>query len=316
MEHPAVAGYPTLGLVSRRALLAQGLSDDQVRGLVRRGALRRVRPGVYAADVGAPPHLVALGAVQLSAPSAVASHRSATHVYGLPLARPWERPELTRPDRYSHLIGTLTHRYRLDPCDVTVVDALSVTSVARTLVDVARVVPLAEALVPMDAALRREMVTRGECTAVIDRLPGVNYRWRARAMVRLGDPLSESPLESFSRGQLVEAGIPRPVLQVRLGDASGTAFFADMFWPEWGIVGECDGRVKYEGPAAAPDALWREKRRQEWMEAHGLTVLRWGWREVDRAPKRLAARWRAKAAGRDGWRASWPLQVGASRSAA
>jgi hypothetical protein len=303
--------------VTRTDLLAQGLTDDQIRGLLRSGRLRRQRPGVFAAPGGvAPEHLVAVGAAQLSVPAVVVSHRSAALAHGLPLARPWSRPEVTRTDSPCHLAGTLTHRYDLPERDVTSLGELRVTTVARTLVDIARVVPTAEALVPLDYALRHGLAAREDCWGVHARLRGVNFRWRVADTIAEGDPCSESALESFSRGQLRAQGIPRPHLQVELSGPEGQLFFADMYWPEPGIVGECDGRAKYAAAASGPDVLWREKLRQEWIESQGLGVLRWTWREVDRSPRALADRWRALARRRAGWQPAPGLTIGPSRAAA
>ncbi|MGH8963294.1 MAG: hypothetical protein ACRDWT_19230, partial [Jatrophihabitantaceae bacterium] len=48
---------------------------------------------------------------------------------------------------------------------------------------------------------------------------------------------------------------------------------ADFYWPEFGVVGEADGRMQYDDRTV----LLAEKRRREALEALGLIVVRWHW---------------------------------------
>ena len=55
----------------------------------------------------------------------------------------------------------------------------------------------------------------------------------------------------------------------------------DDLWAELGVVGEADGKGKYERrtkPAA--EVHWEEKQRREWLDEIGFEVARWGTREV------------------------------------
>ena len=64
----------------------------------------------------------------------------------------------------------------------------------------------------------------------------------------------------------------------------------DFYWDEFGVVGEVDGKIKYDDQPES--VLWREKRRQERLEDTGLVVVRWGRAELDVLP-RLVARLRS-----------------------
>ncbi|MGH8962686.1 MAG: hypothetical protein ACRDWT_16110 [Jatrophihabitantaceae bacterium] len=61
---------------------------------------------------------------------------------------------------------------------------------------------------------------------------------------------------------------------------------ADFYWPEFGVVGEADGRMKYDDRTV----LLAEKRRREALEALGLIVVRWHWTDVTRRPRLLGER--------------------------
>ena len=92
----------------------------------------------------------------------VISHHPAALIYDLPLLDPAPaRPDLTVPPRHTgDVTGALLHRAGLPAEDVVMIGGAAVTSVARTLVDLARTLPLDSALVPMDAALHRGLVDR------------------------------------------------------------------------------------------------------------------------------------------------------------
>jgi very-short-patch-repair endonuclease len=50
----------------------------------------------------------------------------------------------------------------------------------------------------------------------------------------------------------------------------------DFFWERDGLVGECDGRMKY----ADADSIYREKRREDELRSLGLGMVRWGWPDL------------------------------------
>ena len=64
-----------------------------------------------------------------------------------------------------------------------------------------------------------------------------------------------------------------------IGEAGLLLARCDFAWPEFRVVGECDGKVKYSGPQAA-DAIMAEKRREESLRQVGWWVVRWGWAEA------------------------------------
>jgi hypothetical protein len=167
-----------------------------------------------------------------------------------------------------------------------------VTSVAETVVEVARRMPLRTALIMADAALAapRYGDTQARCT--MDELRDIvagRSRFRGvravEAMLARCTTKAESPLESLSRLQIEEAGFPTPELQLPvLLPSRGTYAFLDFAWPAHGIWGEADGRRKYLGDAdakTAADLVIREKRREDQIRAAtGWRCARWDWRDA------------------------------------
>jgi very-short-patch-repair endonuclease len=184
------------------------------------------------------------------------------------------------PRRTGDALSVHLHRATVDSADVINMDGVLRTTIARTVVDIAREHGWIEAVVVGDAALARGMTTTAELDAVLAacaRWPGI---CRARRVVAELDGLAESPLESVSRLRIRQLGLPPPQLQAQITDARGVQLGrVDFYWPELGVIGEVDGRMKY---AVDPEtALWEEKRRQERLEDTGLIVVRWGKPELD-----------------------------------
>lgn len=112
-----------------------------------------------------------------------------------------------------------------------------------------------------------------------------------RRALELADPLSENPGESWGRAQMIEAGLPTPVLQPEIHDAEGV-FVArsDYGWRDRAgrvrVVGEFDGLgkyLKYLHPGeSADDAIRREKQREGQLQDLGIIVVRWLWQDLRR----------------------------------
>jgi hypothetical protein len=87
---------------------------------------------------------------------------------------------------------------------------------------------------------------------------------------------------------MMEAGFPSPVLQKEFVDRHGFRAFVDFWWPEYGIIGEADGQLKYGGPTGAdPEAARRaviaEKNRENTLRRLCSGFARWDHADVVRA---------------------------------
>jgi len=280
-------------------LLALGLKPHNLAYAVRHGLLERLGRGRYALPVDRQKeywaqrrdqHLRELAAALAAAPEAVAGLRSAALVWGLPVSTMPTRPEILRPANQARLAGVRTITTVIPPPVVSRL-AMRVTSLARTATDVAIDLPIPEALVTIDAAVRagaRQELMLNELS-----LRGAVRGCRnARQALAWADGRAESPLESRGRGELLVRGVPVPDCNVVVS-LGGYECRLDTFWEELGIAGEANGKLKYRGATANQDSLWYEKIRQEWLEnTLELMVLRWDDRELRRDPDGLAERWR------------------------
>jgi hypothetical protein len=295
------------GLITRAEALAQGYDDKAIKRLLRSKSLARVRNGAYLpypiwaeSDLFARHRYRAI-AVSLKLGSRVAlSHVTAAALLGMDL---WNAPlddvHVTRLDGATgrHERGLVHHEGRLLPEDCVNVDGLLLTAPARTVLDTAALVGQERGLVVADSALHRGLTSVDELAAVHSRMARWPGTLNCHMVVRLADGRAESPGETRVRHLCFRHGLPLPILQYEVRDARGQLIgICDFAWPEYGVIGEFDGKVKY-GELVAPgktptDVLFAEKRREDRIrEVTGFRVIRMTWSDLER-PHALVARLR------------------------
>jgi len=238
------------GVVERRQLAALGLGDGAIAHRVRAGRLHRVHRGVYA--VGHP-RLSRQGqwlaGVLACGAGAALSHRSAAALWGI-RGSDRARVDVIRPTSGHAREGIDVHRSALERWERTVVDAIPVTTVARTLVDLGQVLDAralerafdeAEHLRLLDAAALEDVLARaaGRCGAGILR-------------ARLADDRSahtRSELEDRFLALCGRAGLSRPGVNRHVW-AGGRLVEVDFLWAQRRLVAEADGRAAHGTRAA------------------------------------------------------------------
>jgi very-short-patch-repair endonuclease len=102
---------------------------------------------------------------------------------------------------------------------------------------------------------------------------GLRHVLEALAFV---DPRLETPLEAISWCHLCRSGLPLPLLQQWVTGASGRRYRVDFFWPEFHLIGEADGAMKYR---SAADVMAEKDRHADLGDAgHGF--VRWTWSDA------------------------------------
>jgi hypothetical protein len=269
----------------------------------RNGALVKVSRGIYAPPVDALlpqferarcAYLRRIQAAHLAARSApIFSHQSAALVWRLPMVG--AAPSLIHVMSGSAAGGRSTTqlaRHGADAGDVTIIDGLQVTSLARTVVDVARTSSFLTAVCATDAALRGEQDARGGITRnpalkaeLLEELIAAG-RGRgvaqARAVIDFADGDSGSPGESCSRVGIHLLRLPPPILQQPFYDRRGRIGLTDFWWKHLSLMGEFDGAEKYTNPVylrgrTPARVLADEKKREDRLRASGRGMTRWDW---------------------------------------
>jgi hypothetical protein len=293
---------PLVRILTTADLATAGLSPAAIRTRLRRGDLARVGLGFYvtravAAKVRDHPQgellLAAAVAVRGRGPGTVASHDTAAVLHGLDLlTRPGRDVTVTRPPGSGSQqgrpgvvlkIAQIPARQTASRCGVPV------TSVARTVVDIARASPFRAGVVTADSALRLKLTSRDELRAVLASCRQWPGAAGAADVVEFADRLSESALESICRVAFRDLGLPPPELQVRVGGEHGEIGRADFFWKQFAMIAEADGALKYADPDKARQQLWRDARLHE----AGFQVVHITWSEITRYPDNVAAALRA-----------------------
>jgi hypothetical protein len=222
----------------------------------------------------------------------VLSHWSAAALHGLPILGPWPRAVHFTVGRVSggrSRRDVVKHALEVGSEDVVDVAGLTVTSLARTVLDMAVSAGQLTATMIVDRALLVDRFARVPPLVVRDDLWGAferrgNFRWalRAERAIGFGVTRSESPLESVSRANMRIVRCPMPELQVPFSDEDGYIGDGDFYWRGLRMVGEADGRGKYLDPDLLGDkttaqALMEEKVREDRIRATGEGVTRWPW---------------------------------------
>jgi predicted transcriptional regulator of viral defense system len=266
------------GVVSVEQLRALGVSKDAVQRRVRAGRLHRLHHGVYA--VG---HTVIrregrwLAAVLACGDGAVLSHLSAAAHWGL-LATSAARIDVTIPRPRAGNASIRLHRSRsLDARDTTTHQGIPITSVARTLLDLAATVRADRLERALAQAEHLQLYDHRAITELLARANG--HRGKAvltHATTR--DPkLTRSELEARFLTLVRAAGLPEPLTNFLLSAPDHPRLEVDLYWPTHQLVVELDGYETHRTRAA----FERDRAKDAALTAAGYRVVRFTWRTPD-----------------------------------
>jgi hypothetical protein len=282
--------------VTRREALALGETDQSLQAAVRAGVLVRLRYGVYAptrslADLDERARHLLLaraclaqqrGRVALAGPTAALLH--GFDVFGHDL----QTVHLARLDGGSARRESGIVHHRLGSAvrlGVVVRDDALVVSPEDAVWQSALMSGLEGGVVTADSALHRQPDLALPIARVVARSLAQPRSRTARLALRLARAESESVGESLTRMACYRHGIPAPSLQQDVVDHNGRLLGrADFYWEQFRLLGEFDGRIKYqrllrEGETVT-DAVVREKQREDDMRATACGMSRFVWSEV------------------------------------
>lgn len=268
-----------------RAQALRHYSPGAIKGLLRSGRWQAVLRGVYreSAVAAGPAMIVAAAGLSVGRRVIAVSHTAATlHGFGyagnevVHIAVPGRLAVPCRPGLRVHVPELARH-------DVTEVDGLLVTTPVRTAVDVARVCRPPLALATLDGVVHLGLCGTTELSNEIHRQAGARGIVAVRELVEWVDGRAESPMESWTRWVLLDAGLPRPELQFPL---CGGRYRLDIAWP-WARVA-----VEYEGVDwhSGAEALYRDRSRRNQLDDLGWAIVYATAPEVTRTPHLLVTR--------------------------
>ncbi len=295
-HHEALAA--SAGLITTAQAEQLGYSRAEVVRLRAAGEMAGLRRGIYLngplPEETSNRHLTAAAAALLAVEGddAVLAHRTAAIAWGFDwlrapdLASVW----LAQP-RGLHAVrkypGLHIWPATLPAHHLThTATGLPVTSVARTVVDLARHYTFRESMVLAESALRRKLTTVDELHRIAADCVGWPYSRRVARVLAHADGTTESVAESLARAIFVEVGLPKPRTQVLIGDDGVKLARLDFLFGTWVAV-PVDGREKYE---KNPDERWREKRQEDRLREIGHEVVRLIWADLIGPPEDIRRR--------------------------
>lgn len=262
-----------------------GLSGDAITHRVRRRTLHRVHRGVYL--VGAPPPTNngrVAAAVLAVGPGSASSHRAGAQLLEL---LPFDVGPIhvtTAGGHRRHRPGIRVHQVAIfDQRDLTRRELIPVTSVARTILDVAEAGDLRELERMINTARLMKKIQPSHLAELRERTFGMRGWALVDVVLRAegADGFSRSQAERAMRRLVSKAGLPMPRRNVRhLGHE------LDFFWPDLGLNVEIDG-WQWHSPGFRENA---DRDRDTFLAANGVQVMRFSRDQLKFTPQIVVAR--------------------------
>ena len=254
------------GLVTDEQAAELGLSDRALRRRLAAGVWDRPLPGVLRC-AGSPRsgRQAAMAAALWAGPGTLISHATAGVLWQLDGVAT-TRVEVTVPEPlHPRHPGVVVHRTaKLLDIDRSPTDGIPVTSVLRTLIDLASTLALEHLELAVEDAMRRRLTTPGQLAWRVDEPDARRRRGSARLRTLLGergrDRIADSSAEVLLQRLLVRHGLPRPHRQHPVEHA-GQTIHVDLAYPEVRLAIEFDsirwhtGRQRIERDAQRRNLL-------------------------------------------------------------
>jgi hypothetical protein len=219
---------------------------------------------------------------------AVLSHVSAAAHWGL-LHTAATRMDVTAPaSRRARDQAIRLHRARsLDARDTTTHEHIPITTIARTLLDLAATQPEARLERALAQAHHLRLYDHANITDVVARANGHRgARALAQAAASEDPKLTESDWEVRMLALIRAAGLPEPLVNHALDAPDHGYCRPDFYWPAHNLIVETDG---WQTHGTRP-AFEQDRAKDAALTAAGFRVVRFAWRAEDRTIRRRLER--------------------------
>lgn len=225
-----------------------------------------------------------MAAVLACGAGAVLSHRSAGQLWRI-VPRSAIAPEVTRPRSFRERPGIRVHRMALRPDEVTEVDAIPVTSVFRTVFDLAATRPPREVERAFHEAEVRRLTDRVSLPMLLERYPRQRGVTVIRQILGSKEPLgiTENEMEERFHAFLAAHRLPWPIFNGTLA-LRGRLLRPDCMWPKQRLVVELDSRAVH----GTDRAFQGDRKRDRELLAAGWRSMRVTWAQLRDEPDAVA----------------------------
>jgi predicted transcriptional regulator of viral defense system len=257
-------------VATRWQLRKCGLGREAIRHRVKNGRLQQLHEDVFVVGPGDPGReSFLIAAVLACGKGAVLSHRTAADRWGLiRTASPAIHVTVPRTKKPA-VDGVTVHlTRRLTSPDWTKRNGIPVTSVPRTLIDLAALAKPRELVKALEQAQRLRLFDMGAVAEVLGRSRGRRGAKALRqALAELKDepPDTRSPLEDEFVDFCEQRHIPPPQLNVVIA-----GFCVDAAWPDKKVVVELDSRTHHSGIHAFEE----DRKRDAKLQVAGHRIVR------------------------------------------
>jgi very-short-patch-repair endonuclease len=211
----------------------------------------------------------------------VLSHRCAAALWGILEGWP-VTVDVSVPRRLTSRPGVRIREAAIAPDERTVHAGIPVTTVARTLLDLAAVLQPHELNRALERAEALRLADQTSLVALMDRHRGRRGTANLKAAMREGlrPAVTKSELERRFLAFVEQAGLPRPRINLWL-QIGGDWLEVDCAWPDQRVIVELDSRAYHQTTAA----FERDRQRDRKLQAAGWRAIR----VTDRALREEAA---------------------------
>ena len=225
-------------------------------------------------------------AVLAGGPQAALSHRSAAQLWSL-LPGSTIAPELTRSSYLRPRPAIKAHQSLLPSDELTQLDGIPVTSLSRTLLDLASVGTRRQVEKAFNEAEVRGLTDKLSVPDLLERYPGRRGSAMLRAILAEGEQargITREELEERFVAILAGTDLPPPRRNDQVA-ARGRFFEVDCLWAEQRLVVELDGRAAH----GTDPAFERDRQKDRILLVEGWNVTRITWRQLREEAPRVVA---------------------------
>lgn len=278
----SVCAAAQLGCFTHAQAKACGFSRSAIARMIRLGVWMDVTSGVYMSAGSPVPWESRVMAAVLGTPGSTASHQTAARIRTLPVfGDPQIELAVQRHTNHEERLANIHELKDLVPSDVTLVGPIPVTTIPRTIVDLAAIHRKPRLERVLDDALVRRLTTTEEVSTVLERVarrgkPGVRLLRGLLAARAGGLILPSSELERIFYTLLENSALPRATRQWHPPWWDRPEGCVDAAWPELGVITEADGRRWH----SRDQDNERDKFRDGVAAKHGYRVQRFTYEQI------------------------------------
>jgi very-short-patch-repair endonuclease len=265
------------GVVSTAQLAEAGFDHPAIKRWLRAGRLQRMHRGVFrvTAVANAPRAAEMAALLACGVERSVVSHRSAAKLWRLPVE--WSAPvvEVTvtgrNPARRPGI--AVYHVPALHRRDVRRIEGIPASAPARTLMDLAVVLPFGELEIVYAEARGRGLVHARGLTALLASHRGRHGVGAVRRLLEVERDrgVCRSKAEHRLQAMVQASTLPMPRANTRV-----EGFEVDFLWPDQKLIVEVDGYAFHAGK----QSFERDRDRDAALAARGYVVMRVTWEQL------------------------------------